>query len=59
MSSCLFGKLLRDSYLPQGSHGLKAVTKYKLGGCLRLELIHSALLGSKGEGVVFCVSILC
>ncbi|CAN0195265.1 unnamed protein product, partial [Scytosiphon promiscuus] len=21
----------RDSYLPQGSHGLKAVTKYKLG----------------------------
>lgn len=23
----------RDSYLPQGSHGLKAVTKYKLGEC--------------------------
>jgi hypothetical protein len=21
----------RDSYLPQGAHGLKAVTKYKLG----------------------------
>lgn len=25
---------VRDSYLPQGSHGLKAVTKYKLGGFL-------------------------
>lgn len=27
----LFRQVKRDSYLPQGSHGLKAVTKAKLG----------------------------